>query len=103
MATCLEQLGRHYDMPNDPVTTQGYHWHKVGQPHCATLLWEMPCRPYPQVLIASPPENRPRAVCMNDLAAIYHGLSITQAIPPSVPEAQLMTVDEVCCRVIVVG
>lgn len=29
MATCLEQLGRHYDMPNDPVTTQGYHWHKV--------------------------------------------------------------------------
>lgn len=29
MATCMEQLGRHYDLPYDPVTTQGYHWHEV--------------------------------------------------------------------------
>ncbi len=33
---------------------------------------------------------------MNDLAAIYHGMSIAQAIPTHVPESQLMTVAEVC-------
>lgn len=29
LAVCLEQLGRHYDVPHDPIKTQAKFWHKV--------------------------------------------------------------------------
>lgn len=50
MAVCIEQLSRHY--PGNPIGAQKQYWAKV--------LHELP------------PEKRPRAVCLNDLASIYH-------------------------------